>query len=121
MHVELSALPVRHLFDEFPPPRADTSASVAARVAIARDTQMRRQGTLNARLAPAQVAAVCRLDRESRALIATAITRLGLSTRAFHRVLKVARTCADLDGCTEIRCTDVSEAVKLRTLDRLTC
>jgi len=53
-------------------------------------------------------------------LLATAIARLGLSARAFHRVLKLARTCADLAGEPHMRTLDVAEAVKLRALERLT-
>jgi magnesium chelatase family protein len=120
MHVELSALPVEHLLCKTPL-SAETSASVAARVAAAQDIQMKRQGKLNARLTPTEVAAMCPLERESRALIGTAVARLGLSARAFHRVRKLARTCADLADERNIRRTDVSEAVKLRALDRLTC
>ena len=52
-------------------------------------------------------------------LLATAIARLGLSARAYHRVLKMARTCADLAAAPEIRRIDVAEAVNLRALDRL--
>jgi magnesium chelatase family protein len=94
---------------------------VAERVAAAHALQQSRQGKLNARLNPQEVTRICPLDRESRALIGTAIARLGLSARAYHRVLKLARTCADLAGAGEIRRNDVSEAVRLRALDRLTC
>ena len=68
------------------------------RVAAARALQLQRQGKLNARLTPSEVARFCTLGRDPRTLLATAIARLGLSARAYHRVLKVARTCADLDG-----------------------
>jgi len=61
------------------------------------------------------------LARESRALLAAAIARLGLSARAYHRVLKLARTCADLAGAADIRMIDVGEAINLRALDRVTC
>jgi magnesium chelatase family protein len=80
---------------------------------------MQRQGKLNARLTPSEVAGICRLDRDSRALVGTAIARLGLSARAYHRVLKLARSCADLAAEPHIRRMDVSEAVNLRALDRL--
>jgi magnesium chelatase family protein len=117
MHVELLALPVEHLLGDAP---ADTenSAAVALRVAAARQVQMLRQGKLNARLTPPEVGKMCRLQRESRVLLSTAVSRLGLSARACHRVLKVARTCADLAGAPQIRRTDVAEAVQLRALDK---
>jgi magnesium chelatase family protein len=120
MHVELTALPVEHLLGEVPA-ETETSATVALRVAAARDAQMRRQGKLNARLTPAEVSRLCGLARESRVLLGTAVARMGLSGRACHRVLKLARTCADLAGQPEIRRIDVAEAVQLRVLDKLTC
>ena len=52
------------------------------------------------------------------ALLRTAITRLGLSARAYHRVLKIARTIADLDGAPDLEPTHVSEAIQYRSLDR---
>jgi magnesium chelatase family protein len=120
MHVELMALPVEHLLDDVPA-ATENSATVALRVAAARHAQMRRQGKLNARLTPLEVTALCSLRRESRVLLGTAVSRLGLSARACHRVLKLARTCADLAGEPQIRRTDVAEAVQLRALDKLTC
>jgi len=117
IHVELMALPVEHLIGDARED-AESSAVVAQRVAAARVLQLQRQGRLNARLTPAEVARHCALARDSRALLSTAITRLGLSARAYHRVLKVARTCADLRGDADIRMMDVAEAVKLRALDR---
>jgi magnesium chelatase family protein len=120
MHVELAAVPVAQLICETSPP-AECSPAIAARVMQARRAQLLRQGKLNSRLTPAEVMRICALDRESRALIGAAAERLGLSARAYHRVLKVARTCADLAGEPAIRRNDVSEAVKLRTLERATC
>jgi magnesium chelatase family protein len=120
MHVELMALPVEHLLGQVPA-ETENSATVALRVAAARQAQMQRQGKLNARLTPPEVTRLCPLQRESRVLLGTAISRLGLSARACHRVLKLARTCADLAGESEIRRIDVAEAVQLRALDKLTC
>jgi magnesium chelatase family protein len=124
MHVELAQVPVEYLMagsdapDEPARVGVESSATIAARVAAARCVQLARQGVLNARLDPAQIGAVCRLDRESRALVAAAIDRFGLSARAYHRVLKVARTSADLAAEPQIRRSDISEAIGLRTLDR---
>ena len=119
MHVELMALPVEHLLGNAPA-ETENSATVALRVAAARQVQMLRQGILNARLTPSEVTRFCGLQRESRVLLGTAISRLGLSARACHRVLKLARTCADLAGEPKIRRVDVAEAVRLRALDKLT-
>jgi magnesium chelatase family protein len=119
IHVELAALPVEHLVGDAH--QDECSADVAARVAAARTLQLQRQGKLNARLTPTEVARFCGLTRDSRALLAAAIARLGLSARAYHRVLKLARTCADLADSQDIRLNHLAEAVKLRTLDRATC
>jgi magnesium chelatase family protein len=129
IHIETAPLPVEDLMSEVreraiatgAARTAEDSATVARRVAAARTLQLQRQGKLNARLLPAEVARFCGLAKEPRALLATAIARLGLSARAYHRVLKVARTCADLAGAADIRIIDVAEAVKLRALDRPTC
>jgi magnesium chelatase family protein len=124
MHVELAQVPVEYLMGGSNVPGesarvlVESSAAIAARVAAARRLQMERQGVLNARLDPARIGGVCPLDRESRTLLAVAIDRLGLSARAYHRVLKLARTCADLAAQPQIRRSDVSEAIGLRTLDR---
>lgn len=119
IHVELKALPVEHLVsDSDAMEMSESSAAVAQRVAAARDLQLKRQKKLNARLAPSEMAHICRLAPDSRALLSTAIARLGLSARAYHRVLKLARTCADLSAAPDIRRIDVAEAVNLRGLDR---
>jgi magnesium chelatase family protein len=122
IHIEIAPLPVEDLMGEARERvTAESSAAVALRVAAARSVQLQRQGKLNARLSPDEVTRFCGLAKEPRALLATAIARLGLSARAYHRVLKVARTCADLSHTAEIRIVDVAEAVKLRALDRPTC
>jgi magnesium chelatase family protein len=117
IHVELAALPVEHLMGNAPA-ATETSAAVAERVAAAREVQLLRQGKLNARLTQTEVAKHCAVAKEPRTLLSTAILRLGLSARAYHRVLKVARSCADLSSSPDIRTIDVAEAVKLRALDR---
>jgi magnesium chelatase family protein len=117
MHVEMRALPVEHLLGAVPPD-IERSATVALRVAHAREVQYQRQLTLNAHLTPSEVSRFCGLERDSHALLGAAVSRLGLSARACHRVLKLARTCADLAGETEIRKTDIAEAVQLRAFDK---
>jgi magnesium chelatase family protein len=117
IHVQLQALPVAHLMST---ESSEPSAPVAVRVADAQRRQVERQGKLNSRLSANELARVCRLDRESKTLIGAAIARLGLSARAYDRVLKLARTCADLAGENTVRRIDVSEAVSLRALDRPT-
>jgi magnesium chelatase family protein len=120
MHVELGTVPTEQILSRAPL-AAESSAAVAARVAAAQVVQRQRQGKLNSRLTAAEVGVVCELSREARVLVGTAIARLKLSARAYHRVLKLARSCADLASEPQIRAVDVSEAVRLRALDRATC
>ncbi len=120
IHVELVALPMDHLLNG-EAEAVESSAIVAARVAVARARQLQRQGKVNARLSPAEVTRQCPLQRDSRAILKAAIAKLGLSARAYDRILKLARTCADLAGAEQIRHTDMAEAIKLRALDRPIC
>jgi magnesium chelatase family protein len=117
MHVELAALPAKDLLENTAGD-AESTTSIAARVGAARDKQLARQGKLNARLNAVELPTICRIDAASRALLTQAIERLGLSARAYHRVLKVARSCADLANRDEIEAADIAEAIRLRTLDR---
>jgi len=71
----------------------------------------------NARLSDRQVRTLCGIDEESRQLIEMAVDRLGLSARAHTRILKVARTIADLEGSSGIRPSHVAEAIQYRSLD----
>jgi magnesium chelatase family protein len=117
IHIEVAALPPDHLLADASS-SMETSARVAIRVARARRRQLQRQGKPNAKLSASEAARICRLDRPSRALLAGAIERLGLSARAYHGVLKLSRSCADLAGDAEIAVEHVAEAVQLRALDR---
>ena len=96
----------------------ETSAAIRERVARAREHQIARQQKTNARLAPKEVDEHCTPDAEGAILLGKAISRLGLSARAYHRVLKVARSIADIEGCERVRSTHVAEAIRYRTLDR---
>jgi magnesium chelatase family protein len=72
----------------------------------------------NAHMTARDIRKCCRVTAQAEALLKTAIVRLRLSARAYHRVLKIARTIADLAGSTEIGSAHVSEAVQYRSLDR---
>lgn len=85
---------------------------------IQRERFAGRQGIYaNAHMAPRDIRAFCRVSDGADALLRTAITRLGLSARAYHRILKIARTIADLDGALELEPKHVSEAIQYRSLD----
>jgi magnesium chelatase family protein len=96
----------------------ESSAAVRAQVAAVRRLQLARQGKPNARLAPREVEAHCVPEPAGALVLAQAMARLSLSARAYHRILKVARTIADLDGATAIRAPHVAEAVGYRRFDR---
>jgi len=99
-------------------PPAESSAAVRARVTAARERQLARQRKPNATLAPRELDRHCPLERAARTLLDHALGRLSLSARAYHRVLKVSRTIADLAGCEAIAPAHVAEAVRYRQLDR---
>lgn len=92
----------------------ESSAQVRQRVLAARALQMARQGRPNAHLDSAGVDAHCRADERALALLRQAIDRLGLSARAYHRTLKVARSIADLAGTETIGSAHVAEAIQYR-------
>jgi magnesium chelatase family protein len=96
----------------------ETSSVIRARVTTARERQLARQDRTNARLAPSQVDAHCTPSAEGAALLGKAIAKLGLSARGYHRILKVARTIADLAGAERVVASHIAEAVQYRTLDR---
>jgi len=97
---------------------AESSAAVRARTIAARERQLARAGKPNSQLDPAELGRHCVLDKAAQALLDAAMERLGLSPRAYHRVLRVARTIADLAGEEAIRVPQLSEAITYRRLDR---
>jgi magnesium chelatase family protein len=95
-----------------------TSADARTAIAEARARATRRQGVPNAALSPGDVDRHCAPDASARTLLAQAMARRSLSARACHRVLKVARTIADLAGVPTVRAPDVAEALAYRRFDR---
>ncbi|MEO7325528.1 MAG: YifB family Mg chelatase-like AAA ATPase [Dokdonella sp.] len=95
----------------------ESSAVVAARVAAARARQLERAGKTNAALGNREVERDCALDARLHALLDRAVERLGLSARAYHRVLRVARTIADLAASPHIDATHLAEAIQYRRFD----
>ncbi|MEK6550800.1 MAG: YifB family Mg chelatase-like AAA ATPase [Pseudomonadota bacterium] len=97
---------------------ADSSATVRARVLAARERQRERSGRANSALDNREVEQLCVLEDSGRQLLEQAIDRLGMSARAYHRVLKLARTIADLAGRETIATAHLAEAIQYRQLDR---
>ncbi|HEX7119315.1 MAG TPA: YifB family Mg chelatase-like AAA ATPase [Longimicrobiales bacterium] len=122
VHIEVPAVPPEELQSR----RAgEPSARIRARVVAARERQLARfrgrSGVFaNAHMGPREVRRFCRVDEAGEALLRAAMSRLGLSARAYHRVLKLARTIADLEGVDGISAAHVAEAVQYRSLDRRT-
>lgn len=96
----------------------ETTANIRTRVEQTRQRQLARQGKANHQLSAPELEIFCELGESDKALLEQAINKLGLSTRAYHRVLKLARTLADMAAREEIKTSDITEALSYRTLDR---
>ncbi|HEX2092614.1 MAG TPA: YifB family Mg chelatase-like AAA ATPase [Longimicrobiaceae bacterium] len=121
LHVEVPAVKYNDLSGQR---SGESSEAIRERVTRTRELQRERfagRGDIhaNAHMAARDIREFCRVGEGGEALLRTAITRLGLSARAYHRILKIARTIADLDAAAEIGTAHVSEAVQYRSLDRL--
>ncbi|MDB6157749.1 MAG: Mg chelatase family protein [Gammaproteobacteria bacterium] len=97
---------------------SESSAAVVARVTRAREIQLTRQGMCNARLTDAQIDRICSPDNAGRALLDRAMKAFGFSARARQRILKLARTIADLSNDATVGASHVGEAVTYRSFDR---
>jgi magnesium chelatase family protein len=117
MHVEVPRLPPEQLSQPIEVSVED-SATVRTRVELARERQLARSGLPNSSLGARDIEQNCVLEPEGRTLVQRAIEQLGLSARAYHRILKVARTIADLDDEYAIQPANLSEAIGYRRLDR---
>ena len=119
IHVEVPAVPYQDLMTES---TAEPSADIGKRVAAARKIQSKRftraKIYCNAQMSSRHIKTHCKIDDASRRLLESAIDKLGLSARAFNRVLKISRTIADLDAEYTIQVDHISEAIQYRNLDR---
>ncbi len=121
MHIEVESIPAERLSQDTP---EETSAEIRKRVEAAREIQRKRyEGDpagirINAQLGARNLNAACPMEPGARDLLLMSCERLKLSNRAYTRILKVARTIADLEGADIITAEHISEAVQYRTLDR---
>ncbi len=101
---------------------AETSENIRARVMGARDIQLSRYKDekfyFNSQLTPKTINQYCKLGKKEKILLEKAFTKMNLTARAYHRILKVSRTIADLDGCEVIKEKHLSEAICYRSLDK---
>jgi magnesium chelatase family protein len=120
LHLDVPPVPVRELRAELP--SSEGSAAIRLRVLAARDRQRQRYRQdgiyTNAQLKPRHVKRYCGLDQAGQDLLEQAMTRLRLSARAHGRILRVARTIADLSGSDKIDAMHIGEAIQYRAFDR---
>src|SRR5258705_1117662 len=119
IHIDVPAVKLKELASAIP---AESSAAIRARVVASRRIQLERFHSekifCNAQMSSRLIRKYCLIDSASKGLLENAITRLGLSARAYDRILKVSRTLADLEEKPVIEAQHVSEASQYRTLDR---
>ncbi|MCC6608479.1 MAG: YifB family Mg chelatase-like AAA ATPase [Burkholderiales bacterium] len=116
VQIEVPAVPQEELLRQS---GGESSETVRERVSRARAVQLARQGKPNCELAARELDRHCRVGTPAEALLKSAIARLNLSARAYHRVLKLARSIADLAGEESVLAAHVAEAVQYRRLDRV--
>ena len=119
LQVEVDAVPVEDIVETR---QAESSRQVAARVKKARSVQQARyegeKGIFcNAQLDAKRLKKYCPIDRDSQEILHLAVEKMGMSMRAYSRILKVARTIADLRNSGGIEAADVAEAIQYRSLD----
>lgn len=119
IHIEVPQVDFKKLSTD---ERAESSADIKKRVDKAREIQNQRFAgtdvTCNAKMTPALTRQHCALDEKSKATLEKCFTAMDLSARAYDKILRIARTIADLDGCENIELEHITEAVQYRSLDR---
>jgi len=119
LHIEVPSVKYEQLRTEG---ESEKSAAVRERVLLARQIQLKRfsgEGThSNSQMKPKQLKKFCQLDASGQSILDKAVRQLALSARAYHRILKVARTIADLEAAENINSVHLLEAIQYRSLDR---
>jgi magnesium chelatase family protein len=120
LHVEVVPVPFSELTNEL---TSEKSQTIRSRVVDSREIQKIRFASqpgvyCNAQMSSKMLKQICKINADGVQLLKTAMDRLGLSARAYDRILKVSRTIADLAGSTEIKTEHLAEAIQFRSLDR---
>jgi magnesium chelatase family protein len=119
IHVEVPAVPYKDLSDEY---CGEPSESIRTRIQNSRKFQLSRFKKCsifsNAKMRSQHIRKYCLLKPDARSILEMAMNKLGLSARAYSRILKVSRTIADLEGAGQIGAEHISEAIQYRSLDR---
>ncbi len=117
MHIEVPRVP-QDVLSAPSPEHEPTSEQIRKQVEAVQALQLERQGVLNSKLSVKQIDEICALDKSSQQLIDRAMNQLGLSARGYHRILKLARSIADLSASEAIGQIHLAQAIQLRSLDR---
>ncbi len=120
IHIEVPSVPYKDLSTEY---SGENSGEIRNRVVAARDIQLERfkndkKTYSNGQMKPRHIKKYCSLNKDAQNLLDSAMQKLGLSARAYTRILKVSRTIADLEAAEDIQSHHISEAIQYRTLDR---
>jgi len=120
IHIEVPAVPYKELSQEY---SGERSEEIRKRVLAAREVQLERFKNdkkiySNGQMKTRHIKKYCRLESDAQTLLDTAMQKLGLSARAYTRILKLSRTIADLEASVDIQSQHISEAIQYRTLDR---
>ena len=119
IHIDVPSLKFRELSDDA---GGERSEFIRVRIKMARDIQIERfkksKIYCNAQMGAKYIKKFCQIGNESKSLLELAINKMGLSARAYDRILKVSRTIADLEGAENIKPEHISEAIQYRSLDR---
>ena len=118
LQVEVASQNAGTLFSQETEDNGSSTATIRELVIAARNLQEQRQGKPNARLSPTEIRKHCRLSSEQQTFLTSLCDKLGYSARAVHRILRVARTLADLDAAPGIERKHLAEAIQYRKLDR---
>jgi magnesium chelatase family protein len=119
LHIQVPAVKYKELAQD---EKSEESSAIRARIMEAHRVQCSRLEAFgaycNGQMSPRLIRRFCKLDSESEKQMENAIMRIGLSARAYDRILRVARTMADLEGLEKIQARHVAEAIQYRSLDR---